>query len=258
MRWSIQARRLPDEPFALQSLELAERSVFLPGIPVTNRLETDLYCLWAGQCSGTRKIQSPGTAASIENLGSGPSRSMPKEIDIGALPPGETTITALAGQAGMAVLSAGRSRTIDATAPAAWSSEEGLRTADLASAATRRRSPPDTRRINVLRSLPEWLQAIQLRARKSGRVVVYSGSFKWPEPPFKVQVEAPRAIPFLGGQQIGIDDSQFGAAVMVKSTGKGAVRGDATTAFEAMWAAGSTGKASWGWRWPMPGRAGST
>lgn len=185
--WHIRARRLPDSPSITQKPELLERNVFLPGVPLSARIDGVLDCDHAATCKATRRVRAPSGAVTSEAI-AGASGNYPATLDIGSLEPGVTLVTAQA---------------------------------DAASAA-----PPDTKQVQVAAKLPQWAADLAgIIAHKVGDYVAYRWEVKFPKPEIKQVFDVPSFVPFIGGKKSGVVLPQATLKVEAKSTGEVSLEG---------------------------------
>ncbi|HYF61639.1 MAG TPA: hypothetical protein VD886_02430, partial [Herpetosiphonaceae bacterium] len=93
------------------------------------------------------------------------------------------------------------------------------------------KSEPQTTNLWVA---PEMSWCHNTTAAKLGPAVSYRCGFKFPEPAFEADVNLPAAIPWFGGKEFGIRETQASVDLEVKSTGEGSLKGQGQTGFAAM------------------------
>lgn len=79
---------------------------------------------------------------------------------------------------------------------------------------------------------PAWAASVQLGdfgVDLGEGVVEYANEAKYPDPAFEASVDVPKAVPYLGGKQLGILESQAVASVEASSAGEGKLGLDGET-----------------------------
>ncbi len=182
-----------DAPSVKLDTEMLERSVFFDQVPVNDRFSANMDWNAVGGGSVTWRLGQQAPDQSPTTAAT----VVPKDVDVGSQGIGRQPLQV-----------------------------QALNTLG-------RQSLPQTTMVTTVSPPADAGSPKNVKATKVGQSVAYSWSFAFPVPAFKAMTPAlPASIPYVGGKQFGIVETQASGQAQVKSTGEGSVEASGQTGFK--------------------------
>lgn len=182
------------DPLLELDREMLDRSIFLDQVPVEELFTANMD--WNSPDGGWVTWQLG--EAEPEQVGPTEDAKLPKTINNGMQGVGKKKLTVQA-RSGLNVISKPEVTQVTVAPPPAWTGGPGA-----------------------------------ISATKVQGAVTYKSTFKFPEPPFQGTVNVPQIVPFMGGKELGISDTQGSFSWEAQSTSEGQGSLSGQTGFSVM------------------------